>query len=47
MLNFMSMIYVVGIQKNHFNELLSTQNICEYMGKKIIAILQSWTYVVE
>ena len=51
-LNFSTKTYIVGTQKNRFNEmvLLSTQNMFNLMGRKIISILQSlvlrnWAYV--
>ena len=51
-LNISTKTYIVGTQKNGFNEtvLLSTQNMLKLMGRKIISILQSlvlrnWAYV--
>ena len=42
-LNFSTKTYIVGTQKNRFNETvhLSTQNRFKLMGRKIISILQS------
>ena len=47
-LYFSSKTYVVGTQKNCLNEtvLLSTQNMLELMGKKIITILRSLNFII-